>query len=86
MAQRGIARRWSIALLGVTFLAGFLCGALSQRRAEAQLGEVMKKAGESGALGSVGELGSAIVDMQDHVSALQKNLDTLRKVKSALGG
>ena len=37
-------------------------------------------------LGSVGQLGAAIVDMQQHVNELQKNLDTLKKVKSALGG
>lgn len=43
-------------------------------------------AGESGTLGSVGELGSSSADMQDHVTALQKNLATLQKVKAALGG
>ena len=46
----------------------------------------MKQAGESGKLGSVGDLGSAIVDMEKHVDGLQKNLDTFKKVKSALGG
>ena len=48
--------------------------------------DVMKKAGESGKLGPVGDLGSSIVDMQQHVDGLQKNLETLKKVKSALGG
>lgn len=47
---------------------------------------MIKKAGESGALGSVGQLGTAILDMQQHVDGLQKNLDTLKKVKSAIGG
>ena len=74
------------ALLVAIFVAGFVCGAAMQRPAEAQIGDVMKKAGESGALGSVGQLGSAIVEMQDHVTALQKNIDTLKQVKSALGG
>ena len=68
------------------FAAGFLCGSLAQRPAEAQLGDVMKKAGESGALGPAGQLGSSLVEMQDHVTALQKNIDTLKKVKAALGG
>ena len=45
-----------------------------------------KKAGESGALGSVGELGTAILDMQKHGNGVQKNLDTLKKVKAAFGG
>ena len=75
-----------IAMVGAIFAAGFLCGSLTQRSADAQLGDVMKKAAESGALGPAGELGTALVDMQDHVTALQKNIDTLKKVKSALGG
>ena len=78
------------ALVGV-FATGYLCGSVTQRNADAQVGDlggqVMKQAGESGGtLGSAAKLGSAIVDMQDHVSALQKNLDTLKGIKSALGG
>jgi hypothetical protein len=72
------------------FAAGFLCGSVSQRRAEAQLGELggkaMEKAGESGgALGSVAKMGSAITDIQKDVG-LQKNLVTFKQVKAALGG
>jgi hypothetical protein len=73
-----------------TFTVGFLCGSLSQQRADAQLqdlgGAAMKQTLGSGALGSVGELGTSIVEMQDHVNGLQKNIDTLKKVQSALGG
>ena len=72
--------------IAAVFAAGFLAGSLAQRPAEAQLGDVMKKAGESGALGPAGQLGSSIIEMQDHVTALQKNIDTLKKVKAALGG
>ena len=79
-------RRLRIAAATAIFAAGFLAGSVTQRRAEAQLGDVMKKAGESGKLGPVGDLGSSIVDMQQHVDGLQKNLETLKKVKSALGG
>ena len=79
-------RRLRIAAAVAIFAAGFLAGSVTQRRAEAQLGDVMKKAGESGKLGPVGDLGSSIVDMQQHVDGLQKNLETLKKVKSALGG
>jgi hypothetical protein len=47
----------------------------------------LEKAGQSGgALGSVTQLGSSIVEMQNHVNGLQKNLETLKKVQSALGG
>ena len=36
--------------------------------------------------GSVSQLGSSVVEMQEHVNGLQKNLDTLKKVQSALSG
>lgn len=49
--------------------------------------EAMEKAGASGgALGSTAQLGTPIVDMQQHVDGLQKNIDVLKKVKSSLGG
>jgi hypothetical protein len=72
------------------FLIGVVCGSLSQRYATAQVpgmgkggvGEVMK--GVGGPVGSVAELGSSIVEMQEHVNGLQKNLETLKKVQSAL--
>jgi len=86
MTNFGNTRRVRLAAAIAIFAAGFLAGSVSQRRAEAQLGDVMKKAGQSGALGPVGDLGSAIVDMEQHVNGLQKNLDTFKKVKSALGG
>ena len=63
------------------FVVGFVCGSVSQRRADAQLPGIGK-----GALGSVTELGSSIVEMQQHVNGLQKNLDTLKKIQGALGG
>jgi hypothetical protein len=73
------------------FAAGFVSGTLSQRQADAQVKElgdaVMKQAGESGgSLGAAAQLGTSIIEMQQHVSALLKNLDTLNKVKAALGG
>ena len=86
MRHENRRRSVRVALVGAIFAAGFVCGSLAQRSAEAQLGDVMKKAAESGALGPVGDLGTAIVDMQEHVAGLQKNLDALKKVKSALGG
>lgn len=79
------------AALGAMFAAGYLCGSVSQPTANAQMGDLggaaMKQAGESGGtLGSAAKLGSAIVEMQDHVSGLQKNLDALKGIKAALGG
>jgi len=73
------------------FAVGFFCGSVSQRSADAQLQglgkSALEKAKESGGtLGSVTELGSSIVEMQEHVSGLQKNLDTLKKVQATLSG
>ena len=53
----------------------------------AETKEAMKQAGASGgALGSAAELGTAIVEMQQHVDGLQKNIDVLKTVKAGLGG
>jgi len=86
MLRNRLRRGFQVILLAGVFGAGWLCGSVGQRNADAQLGDVMKKAGESGSLGSVGQLGSSIVEMQDHVNGLQKNLETLKKIKAALGG
>jgi hypothetical protein len=75
-------------LLGI-FVVGFFCGSVSQQYATAQMKEIggaMEKAqGAGGALGSAAELGTSIKEMQEHVNGLQKNLETLKKVQSALG-
>lgn len=87
MARSTVSRSLLVAMCAGTFAAGFFCGSLTQQRAGAQvkeLGGTLLKQG--GTLGSVTELGSSIVEMQDHVTGLQKNLDTLRKVQSALTG
>jgi|SoiMetStandDraft_2_1073263.scaffolds.fasta_scaffold32466_1 hypothetical protein len=69
-----------VSLLGGMFVLGFVSGSVSQRPAQAQV------PGVGGALGSVKELGASIVEMQQHVDGLQKNLATLKKVEAALGG
>jgi len=91
MANRTIRHSLRIGVVAAIFAAGFFCGSLTQNSAQAQLGQMggdlMKKAAESGGpLGSAAELGNTIVDMEQHVSGLQKNLDALKKVKAALGG
>jgi hypothetical protein len=88
---RGVSRLVQVGFAVGMFAAGFLCGSVSQRTADAQLKDLgsaaMQKAGESGgALGSVVQLGESIVEMQQHVDGLQKNIEGLKKIKSGLGG
>jgi len=80
-----------IGALVVVFGTGYLVGAVTQPTAEAQMGEMGKKAmeaaGESGgALGAAAKLGTQITEMRDHVTALNANLDQLEKIKALLGG
>jgi len=54
---------------------------------ESLLKALLEKAGKMGGpVGSVAEFGSSIVEMQDHITGLQKNLDTFKKVQSSLTG
>ena len=87
MAKKTISRGLMIGILVGVFALGYFCGSVNQRPADAQIGGLLEQAGKGGgALGSVTQLGSSIVEMQDHVNGLQKNLETLKKVQSALGG
>jgi hypothetical protein len=91
MVRRRIVRATQVGVLLGTFTAGYLVGSVTQQRADAQLGDLgkaaMEKAGETGGpVGAAVDLGKSIVDMQQHVDGLQKNIDTLKKVKAALGG
>lgn len=91
MARKAILYSLRIGMVTGIFAGGFLCGSLTQHSANAQLetlGEdLLKKAAESGGpLGSAAQLGTTISDMEKNVSGLQKNLDSLKKVKAALGG
>ncbi len=82
------------AWFAAVFSFGYLLGTM-QSPAQAQLGEMGKKmgsdmlgeaAGSSAMLGQATQLGSTIVEMEEHVSGLQKNIDALNKLKAALGG
>ena len=74
-------RRWVfVNLLGGMFLLGFVSGSVRQRSVQAQV------PGMGGALGSVTEFGASLMEMQQHVDGLPKNLATLKKVQAALGG
>jgi len=83
-----IARAALIAMIFGSFVAGYVCGSVTQQRADAQgIGGVLEQAGKAGGpLGAATQLGSSIVEMEKHVTGLQKNLDTLKKVQSALTG
>jgi hypothetical protein len=87
MVKKAISRGLMTAIFAAVFGLGYFCGTVNQRQADAQIGGLLEKAGKGGGtLGSVTQLGSSIIEMQDHVNGLQKNLETLRKVQSALGG
>jgi hypothetical protein len=88
MAKKNLTRLITTGMLLGTFGLGYLYGTVSQQRADAQgLGGILQQAEKAGGpLGSVAQLGNSIVEMQDHVTGLQKNIDTLKKVQSALGG
>lgn len=86
--------RWylvRVAVVTAIFGMGYFTGSVTQRSADAQLGDigsdVMKRASEGGgSLGTVARLGTTITDLEKNLSAMQKNVDTLKSVKAALGG
>ena len=87
MGRRTITRIGVIGMLLGTFAFGYVCGSVSTPRANAQLPQIPGVSGQSGGLmGTALQLGSSIKEMDEHVAGLQKNLETLRKVQSALGG
>jgi hypothetical protein len=88
MGHNFIARTVTTVMIIGAFSVGYFYGSVTQQRADAQgIGGLLEQAGKAGGpVGSVSQLGSSIVEMQDHVTGLQKNIDTLKKVQSALGG
>ena len=87
MIKKTYARGVVIPVILAVFGLGYLCGSMTQRQAEAQIGGLLEKAGKMGGpIGSIAEFGTSITEMQDHISGLQKNLDTFRKVQSSLTG
>ena len=84
MANRMIARIVMVGVLLGTFTLGYVCGSVSQPRASAQIPGTGNLLGNP--LAAAGQLGSSITDMEQHVSGLQKNLDALKKIQSALTG
>ena len=87
MTKRKFSRGLMIAIIAGVFGLGYVCGSITQRQAQAQMGGLLEKAGKlGGPVGSVADFGSSIIEMQDHINGLQKNLDTFKKVQSSLTG
>jgi hypothetical protein len=88
MARTIIRRAAMTGIILSVFALGFVCGSATQPRASAQgLGGLLDQGGKMGGpLGAASQLGTSIVEMQDHVNGLQKNIDALQKVKAALTG
>ena len=87
MTRIKFSRGLMTAIIVGVFGLGYLCGSMTQRQAEAQIGELLEKAGKAGGpVGSVAQFGSSLVEMQDHITGLQKNLDTFKKVQASLTG
>ena len=79
---RKLSRGLMTAVIVGVFGLGYICGSTTQRQAEAQIGGILDKASKAGGpVGSVAQFGSSLVEMQDHISGLQKNLDTFKKCK-----
>lgn len=89
MASKRSARIAMTGMIFVAFTLGYVCASVSQPPpASAQLpsGILDKGTQGGGALAAAGKLGSSIGEIEQHVSGLQKNLDTLKTIQSALTG
>lgn len=87
MKKAKLSRAITIAAVVGVFGLGYICGSMTQRQAEAQIGGLLDKAGKAGGpVGSVAQFGTSLVEMQDHISGLQKNLDTFKQVQATLTG
>lgn len=87
MIKKKLSRTLMTAIIVGVFGLGYVCGSMTQRQAQAQIGGLLDKAGKAGGpVGSVAQFGSSLVEMQDHISGLQKNLDTFKQVQATLTG
>jgi hypothetical protein len=87
MTKEKLSRAITIAAFVGVFGLGYICGSMTQPQAQAQIGGLLDKAGKAGGpVGSVAQFGSSLVEMQDHISGLQKNLDTFKQVQATLTG
>lgn len=86
MTTKMVTRLGMAGILFGTFTLGYVCGSVNTPQASAQIQLPGGLPGQGGALGTVMQLGTSITEMEQHVSGLQKNLNTLKSIQSALGG
>jgi hypothetical protein len=87
MTKKTFSRSVMTAVIVAVFALGYFCGSVTERQAQAQIGGLLEQAGKMGGpIGSIAEFGTSITEMQDHISGLQKNLDTFKKVQASLTG
>lgn len=88
MAHKRMARLAMVGVLVAVFALGYVCGTISVQPAGAQLPQLPGGIGGQGGgmLQTATQMGSSISEMEQHVTGLQKNLDTLKKIQSVLGG
>lgn len=91
MSRKTILYSARVGMVAGIFAAGYICGSLTEHSANAQMGDIgselmQKAAGSGGILGTAAQLGTTITDMEKNISGLQNNLETLKKVKTVLGG
>jgi hypothetical protein len=77
MRRTPVGKVVRVGVMVAVFASGWFFGTVSQRGAQAQLGQVgkslMEKAGEQGGpLGAAAKLGTSIEDIQKNLDALQK--------------
>ena len=86
MTKKKLSRGLMTAVIVGVFGLGYVCGSMTLGLSEAQFCGLLEKAGKAGGpVGSVAQFGSSLVEMQDHITGLQKNLDTFKQVQAALG-
>jgi hypothetical protein len=89
MSTSFVRRAAQLSTFALVFTGGYVLGTLDAEPAQAQvqdLGEDLMNKARGGGLGTAAQLGTTISDMQTHVNELQKNLETLNKIKAMLGG
>ncbi|HET9549758.1 MAG TPA: hypothetical protein VFQ03_06270, partial [Candidatus Binatia bacterium] len=66
MTKQRFSQGLMTAIIVGVFSLGYVCGSMTLRQAEAQIGRLLEKAGKAGGpVGSVAQFGSSIVEMQD---------------------
>jgi len=74
MTKSKFSRGLMTAMIVGLFGPGYVCGTMTGRQAETQIGGMLEKASKAGSpVGTVANFVSSLVEMQDHIAGLQKN-------------